>query len=234
MATFNGMDYAVFILLFLSVAYGIARGFVKEIISLLAWVAAFTVSTLYSIKFAALFSGSTGQAAGSNPTDSVSMVAIIVSYLVLFFGILICGSILKGLASYLVEGGGLSAANRMLGAFFGLARGCVIVLILLFFLGFTALTTHALWKDSKLVAVFNPGVKWMNHLAQPYLAQVEAKMKKTAKSLNQEDLSDVIKVKTVNKAGEAPTTTVTIPATTVTVPTTLLPQSLPQTNPQKQ
>ncbi len=231
MATFNGMDYAIFILLFLSVAFGIARGFVKEMISLIAWVAAFTVSTLYCIKFASLFTGNNAElASGANPIDSISMAAIIVSYLVLFFGILICGSIVKGLANYLVEGGGLGAANRLFGAVFGFARGCVIVLIAMFFLAFTALTTHALWKDSKLVAVFKPGVKWMNQMAEPYLSQIEAKMKNTAKNLNQEDLSDVIKTKPANKAttNSAPTVTAPVaPSAPVKTPVTTVPDTAP-------
>src|SRR5689334_11387115 len=106
MATFNGMDYAIFFLLFLSVAIGIARGLVKEVISLIAWVAAFVISTLYAIKFASLFTGPAVQTPGTSPIESVPMVAIIISYLVLFFGVLICGSILKWLVNYLVEGSG--------------------------------------------------------------------------------------------------------------------------------
>src|SRR5690242_15139657 len=151
MATFNGMDYAIFILLFLSVAIGTARGFVKEVISLLAWVAAFVLATMFAVKLAIYFTGGAEPAPGANPIDSLSMSAIIVSYLAIFFGVLICGSILKWIVNRLVEGSGLGVINRLFGAVFGFARGCVIVLIVLYFLAFTALTTHTLWKDSKLV-----------------------------------------------------------------------------------
>lgn len=228
MSTFNGLDYVILGLLFLSVAIGITRGFVKEVISLIAWVAAFVISTLYSIKVAVLFSGGS-DATGGNPIESVPMVSVVISYLVLFFGILICGSIIKWIVNSIVEGGGLGLVNRLLGAIFGFARGCVIILIALFFLAFTALTMHSLWKDSKMVAVFHPGVTWMNKMAQPYLAQIEAKMKKTAKSLNQEDLSDVIKVK---PAGQPMPTPVTTPAKApLSVPS--LPDTTPQTIPEK-
>ena len=229
MSTFNGMDYAIFILLFLSVAIGTARGFVKEVISLLAWVAAFIVATLYAVKFATLFPGASEQTPGSNPIESVSMAAIIVSYLVLFFGVLICGSILKWIANHIVEGSGLGVANRFFGAVFGFSRGCVIILIALFFLAFTALTAQALWKDSRLIPIFNPGVKWMDRMTQPYLSQVEDKMKNSAKNLNQEDMSDVIKVKPVNKT-MTPTPVVNAPAATVApAKATTTPQTAPQT-----
>ncbi len=220
MTAFNGLDYAIFILLFLSIAIGIARGFVKEAISLIAWIAAFVIATLFSIKCAILFSGTADQASGVNPIESVPMVSVVVSYLVLFFGVLICGSIIKWIVNYLVEGSGLGLVNRFFGAFFGLARGCVIILITLFFLTFTALTAQSLWKESKLIAVFNPGVKWMNQMAQPYLAQIEDKMKKTAKNLNQEDLSDVIKTK---KTSEPAATSGSIPVVKI----------IPETTPQK-
>ncbi len=221
MATFNGLDYAIFVLLFLSVAIGVARGFVKEVISLIAWVAAFVIATLYSIKLASLFPSAAEHAAGANPIESVSLIAIGISYLLLFFGILICGSIVKLIVNSMVEGGGLSLLNRLLGAIFGLARGCFIVMIALFFLTFTALVTHALWKDSKMVGVFNPGVKWLSHLSQPYLAQIEAKMKKTAKNLNQEDLSDVIKTKPSNPGPVETAPVMSAPSTAA--PATLAP-----------
>jgi membrane protein required for colicin V production len=230
MATFNGIDYAIFVLLFLSVAVGMARGFVKEVISLLAWAAAFVVSTLYAVKFATVLPGSPPAPPGVDPLEAVSMVSIVVSYLVLFVGVLICGSILKVIANYMVEGSGLSLINRFLGALFGFARGSLIVLLAMFFVAFTAFSTHALWKDSKLVAVFHPGVKWLNHMAQPYLADIQAKMKKTAKSLHEEDLSDVIKAKPVKTTPAAtpvpaqaapqptPASEATAPATPVKVP----------------
>jgi len=222
MTTFNGLDYAIFVLLFLSVAIGMARGFVKEIISLIAWVAAFFIATVYAIKFASLFSGAGGQPPSANPLESVSMIAIVISYLVLFFGVLICGSLAKLIVNYAVEGGGLSMTNRFLGAVFGLSRGCVIVLIMLFFFTFTALTSHSLWKDSKLVPVFNPGVKWLNHIAQPYISQIEAKMKKKAKNLNQEDLSDIIKPK---PATPAPTPEASTPTPVETAPAPTTPEA---------
>lgn len=232
MATFNGLDYAIFVLLFLSVAVGVARGFVKEVISFIAWVVAFTVATLYSVKFATVFPSVTGQVAGATPIESVSMVAIIISYVVLFFGILISASLIKLLVNYLVESSGLGIFNRLFGAVFGLARGCVIVLILMFFLAFTALSAQALWKDSKLVAVFHPGVKWMKQVTQPYLSQIEAKIKKTAKNLNQEDMSDIIKTKSVPAKAAPAISAPTLPASSTLPAATTTPSAAPAATPQ--
>jgi membrane protein required for colicin V production len=196
MGNFNGIDYVVFGLLFISTVFGIFRGFVKEIIALIAWVAAFVVATLYSVPFAGLFVSSAERAHNANLVDSIPTVSIIISYLALFFGVLICGSIIKYIANYLIEGSGISVVNRLLGAVLGLGRGCIIVLLLIFFLGFTSLAKVMLWKESKTIALSQPAVVWMNKQAQPYLVVIQEKMKKTAKGLKEEEnLSDVIKPK---------------------------------------
>jgi membrane protein required for colicin V production len=207
MADFNGLDYAVLILLFLSIALGIVRGFVKEMIALLAWIAAFVVATLYSVKFAALFvTPPTTMPTTTNPIDYLPMAAIIISYLTLFVGVLICGSIVKFIASYAVEGGGLSLINRFLGSLLGLARGLVLVIIIMFFLTFTAIVNSALWKESSMVSLFKPGVHWVTTMAQPYIAVITLKMKKTMKGLDQEEdeMPDVIKAKPTVPAGTMP------------------------------
>lgn len=199
MSNFNGIDYVVFGLLFISTGIGIFRGFIKEIISLIAWIAAFVIATLYSVQFAGLFIASADHTPGNNLADSIPTVFIIISYLVLFFGVLICGSIVKYIVNYIVESGGISTINRLLGALLGFGRGCVVVLLLMFFLGFTSLATAMLWKESKMVTLCQPVVAWMNKVAQPYLAVIQDKIKKAAKGVREEeDISDVIKAKPIN------------------------------------
>lgn len=216
MANFNGFDYAIWALLFLSITIGIIRGFVREVIALLAWIAAFIISTLYSVSFAALFISPPANA-GTKPIDYMPMAAIIISYLTLFIGTLICGSILKFIVNYIVEGSGLSVVNRLLGAILGLARGAVIVIVVMFFLTYTALVKQALWKDSKMVVLFQPTVKWVTVMAQPYVSIIEAKMKKTAKNLDEEEaMPDVIKTKPAATLPSAPATPV--PAAPVAAP----------------
>lgn len=187
MAVFNGIDYAVFVVLFLSVALGIVRGFVKEIISLVAWVAAFAAATLYAVDFAGLVSGSS--------EESVSMVAVIASYLVIFVSVLICGAILKFIVNYAVEGTGISLLNRLFGTLFGFVRGSLIVLLAFYFLTFTSVPTHVLWQKSKMVAVFKPGVTWVHKMAMPYINILHQKLKKPMREVDEQDMSDVIKQK---------------------------------------
>lgn len=220
----NGIDYVVIGLLALSMGMGIFRGFVKEVISLIAWIAAFTVATLYALPFAALFTSSAAHAPGTSATDSVSTMAVVISYLALFAGVLILGSIIKFIVNYAVEGRGISVTNRLLGALLGIVRGAVVVLLVMFFVSLTAMANGALWKESVMVGYFKPAVKWVTVKAQPYLSVIEAKMKKAAKNMNDEELTDVIKHKAES---EKPAVIVTEPAKPETATAPGVPAPLP-------
>lgn len=203
MANFNGIDYVILTVLFLSIGMGIFRGFVKEVISIIAWVAAFTVATLYAIPFAALFSSAAAHSPGVNAADTVSTLAVVISYLVLFASVLIAGSILKFIVNYIVEGKGISITNRLLGALLGFVRGAVIVILAMFFIDMTAMAAGALWKESEMVKYFEPAVKWVDKMAQPYLTEIAAKMKKAARGANEEEMTDVIKHKAASSPSPA-------------------------------
>lgn len=151
------------------------------------------------------------------------MVEVVISYLVLFIGTLLIGSIIKYIVNRVVEGVGLSGVNRFFGALFGLARGCVIILIAMFFIDFTALAAQGLWKNSKMVEIFAPSEKWVAQMVQPYVKVIAEKMKKTARKLkNQEDISDIIQMKPTIKV---PVINIPVPtpASSAAVPVTTLP-----------
>ena len=47
MSTFNWIDYTIIAIMALSVLISVMRGFVREVISLVIWVAAITVSFIF-------------------------------------------------------------------------------------------------------------------------------------------------------------------------------------------
>lgn len=49
---------------------------------------------------------------------------------------------------------GLTAADRILGLFFGMALGTLIVLVIVFLAGFTAFPQDSWWEESKLAEPF--------------------------------------------------------------------------------
>ena len=120
----NWIDWAIIAVLGLSTLLSLKRGFVKEALSLLAWVAAFLVSTALSARLST-------QLADLIANDSLRYVS---AYVLLFAATLMLGSLLNMLLAQLIKVTGLSGLDRLLGTVFGFARGLVVVLVLLFIL----------------------------------------------------------------------------------------------------
>lgn len=120
----NWIDWTIVAVLALSTLLSLTRGFVKEALSLLAWVAAFLVSTTFSGRLAS-------QLVEFIANDSLRYAS---AYVLLFAATLMLGSLLNMLLAQLIKVTGLSGLDRLLGTVFGFARGLVVVLVLLFIL----------------------------------------------------------------------------------------------------
>jgi len=133
------LDYAVLGVLAVSVAVGVWRGLVKEVISILGWVIAFLAASL----FGGPLGGAMPQAI---PTPELRIAA---AYVIVFVLSLIVASLLGLLLSKAVHAVGLGALDRMLGAGFGIARGALIVLAATLLAGLTSVPREAYWRESQ-------------------------------------------------------------------------------------
>lgn len=132
------LDYAVLGVLGLSTAWGIWRGLLREIVSILGWVIAFLA--------ASLFAGPLAQAMPSFiPSPQLRLIA---AYVSIFVVSLIVASLAGLLISRLAKAAGLGALDRALGALFGALRGLLLVLVFAFLAGLTVLPRQAAWKES--------------------------------------------------------------------------------------
>ena len=118
----NWVDWTILAVLGLSTLLSLKRGFVKEALSLLAWVAAFLVSTSFASRLSGLLVEHIGN-------DSLRYAA---AYVLLFAATLMLGSLVNVLMAQLIKVTGLSGADRVLGTVFGFARGLVVILVMLF------------------------------------------------------------------------------------------------------
>lgn len=132
------LDYAVFGVLLASVAWGIWRGLVREVMSLVGWVIAFLAANLFAAPAATLVPQSV-----SRPE-----LRLLVAFIALFVLSLVVTTVAAILLSKVVRAAGLGSLDRTLGALFGLARALVIVLAFALVAGFTSLPASAAWKDS--------------------------------------------------------------------------------------
>lgn len=138
--TFNQVDIVILIITVLSSLFGLWRGLIKEVLSLLTWIAALLVSRVYSEPLAGLMTGLI-------ENDGIRYVT---AFAVLFVTVMMLGTFLNFLMSKLLTITGLKLADRLLGAAFGVARGVIIVLVILFVTNMFVSETE-LWQQSQLI-----------------------------------------------------------------------------------
>jgi membrane protein required for colicin V production len=113
----NPLDIGVIAVIALSAVFAFARGFVREALSIVAWVTAGAV-TLYGFK--AVY-------AIVDPMVHNPLLSQLIAGFGLFIGTLIVMTILTGIVARSVRSSALSPIDRTLGFIFGLLRGAFIV-----------------------------------------------------------------------------------------------------------
>lgn len=135
-------DYAVLTIVGLSIILSVMRGLVREVLSILGWVAAFYVAKTY-----------TSQLLPMMPADIPSeSLRILAAFLVLFLATLLVSSLLAIALSTIFMKFGLGWLNRLFGAVFGVARGMLIVCVIVLLAGFTDVPKDTRWRNAMLSA----------------------------------------------------------------------------------
>ncbi|WP_296948252.1 CvpA family protein [uncultured Massilia sp.] len=154
-------DYIVLFILASSVVISTMRGLVKEILSLVGWVAAFVVANAFGAKLAPMLpSVVPGEA-----------LRLIVAFIALFLGVRVLMGLLALAIGALIEASGLSLADRGLGGLFGLGRGIVIVLAGVILCGMTSIPQQDFWKDALLSPMAETGARTVKPFLPAAFAQ---------------------------------------------------------------
>jgi membrane protein required for colicin V production len=148
-------DFLVLFVLICSIIISTFRGLVKEVLSLVSWIAAFVVANAYSEDLATMLPD---MIAGN-------MMRLIAAFLALFLGVRLLMGLLSLAVEALVKAGGLTIADRGLGGLFGLGRGLVIVLSVVLLCGMTSIPQQAFWKE----ALFSPLAETAALTVKPFL-----------------------------------------------------------------
>jgi len=150
------IDILVILVLFASLIFGFFRGFVKELLSLMAWIFAFFVAYYFSESVAIII-----------PFEAEFAIKYVGSFVLIFIFVLIISSILIKYISSFVHKIGLGASNIILGGLFGILRGVIIVYFLIFLIEKTSFVEDPTWQQANSIGL----IKLLIEKTFPYLPQ---------------------------------------------------------------
>jgi len=148
------VDLAIIVVVVLSALISLIRGFVKESISLVTWVAAGLIALRYYAPMAVLL----------EPYINSEKLRLWVAGGTLFLATLIVGAIVNFIVSQLVSKTGLSGTDKALGVVFGAARGVLIVTMVVLLMSLTPAPDSGLWQESTFIGFFEQLAEWFKSI----------------------------------------------------------------------
>lgn len=140
----NWADYVIVGIIGTSAVVSTLRGFFSEAFSLAAWIAAFWIAVTYTKPLASHFSG----------LITLYSVRVGVAFLALLIVTLLVATLVNFLIGQLIDKTGITATDRMLGMVFGIARGVIIIAVLILLAGLTRFPQESWWQQSLLIGHF--------------------------------------------------------------------------------
>ena len=163
------LDWILIAVLALSTVVAWFRGFIREAISLITWIAAFLI--------ALHFANTIGQQFFSMIHNATVRYGS--AFLAIFFVILIAGMIINFIIGLLVKSTGLGFFDSFLGAIFGFIRGGCLIIVILMFLAMPWMNLGDLLNRSAIASICQPVVSWaMGHVPneKSFNTQIKAVM----------------------------------------------------------
>jgi membrane protein required for colicin V production len=145
------VDLVIVGIIALSALISLIRGFVKESISLVTWVAAGLLALRYYAPMAELL----------EPFINSVTLRQWVGGGILFVVTLIAGAIVNFIVSQLVSKTGLSGTDKALGVVFGAARGVLIVTMVVLLASLTPMPDASWWQESTTIEFFQQLAEWV-------------------------------------------------------------------------
>ena len=143
------LDIIIIGIFLISIVVGIMRGFVKEVLSLIYWIAAFYL--------AITFGADVGQYLSKFVGINTPMFVEWGGRVVVFIGTLFVGAILTFFIVKMLRHKAVKGVDRMLGIATGAIRAIAIIVAIIIFAGRGfSLDETDWWKGSKLIGAFNP------------------------------------------------------------------------------
>lgn len=141
------VDWILVAALVVSILIGVLRGFTREVLGLASWILAIAAALLLAPTAAVYL----------EPHITVPSIRIAASYGLVFFVGLVAGAVVTYVISSLVRKSPLSGIDRTVGGGFGLVRGLLLAVVLVWLVGLTPARQDPWWGES----VFVGRLQWL-------------------------------------------------------------------------
>src|SRR3954469_9084872 len=132
----NGLDYALLGVIVVSVAWGLWRGLVREVVALAGWVIALLAANLLA--------GPLGERLPESMARAE--LRVLVAFVAVFIASLVVTTLAGLILSKILKAVGLGGLDRGLGGLFGLLRAALITAAFGLVAGLTTLPQQSVWK----------------------------------------------------------------------------------------
>ncbi len=132
----TGFDFVVVGILLLSALLGLWRGLIHELMAMLGWPLAFVLSKLFAGDIAPLL-----------PLKQEA-ARVAGAYALVFIAALIGWAVLTTLLAKLLKAAGSGWSDKVLGGLFGVLRGGMLLLVLVWMVGLTNYFEQPFWRDA--------------------------------------------------------------------------------------
>jgi membrane protein required for colicin V production len=134
----NAFDWLVLAVLALSAIAAFARGIVRSLVALVAWIVGLIAALVWTPAVSAMLPA----------IVRYPLVPPVVAFVLIFVVVLVAGALIAWPLHALIHGAGLGFVDRALGAVFGVARGVLLALAFVLAAGLTALPAADWWQNS--------------------------------------------------------------------------------------
>lgn len=142
-------DWMLLGIVLVSALFGLMRGFVGVVVSLVAWV----LSGWAALRFGG--ETATWLAAPEAPTAT----QVLAGHGLAFIAVLMVVSLFGWVVRWAMKSAGLTGVDRMLGLALGIVRGGFVACALVLLFGLTSMPREPEWQASRIVPVLVPGAR---------------------------------------------------------------------------
>jgi membrane protein required for colicin V production len=148
------LDWFIAGVIVLSSLIGYIRGFLRETISLVAWVVGLWLAWKYAYVVEPYLGGLLAKSA----------MQVWVARMIILFAVLLVGALIGFILSYFVRHSPFGVLDRTFGVVFGLIRGLVVIGLAVMGGQLLQMENEPWWKDSAMMPAAEFLAEWIRHL----------------------------------------------------------------------